>query len=126
MEGGEALAAEEDGEALVDGGITAMGLPLLILQEQVEATAGLVVMEAAEEEVETEAPPILKAMLKEEQEVQEILAVLEEGVEAVEVLTLLANQIEVVMVQQEAMAEVEGAVDGALVATALLALVALD
>ena len=83
------------------------------------------VMEAAAEEVETEAPPILKAIVKEEQEVQEILAVLEEGAEAVEVLTPLANQIEVVMVEREVMVEVEGVVDGALVATALLALVEL-
>ena len=122
------MAAEvvlEEGEGL--GTV----LPLLINQEQMEASAELEVMEAAEVGEVEEGTFILVAPIFQEQEVQEVLAVLEEEVEAAEMLGTLAKEIMVVMVQQEVMAEVEGVVAQKVlwalaVLTAMAALVALD
>ena len=80
MGGREALEAGEDGEAMED---TVSRLPLLVQQER-EVSAELVDMEAAEEEAEEEAAFIVVATIKQEQEMQEVLAVLEEEAEKVE------------------------------------------
>ena len=132
MEGGEALAAEEDAEALVEGvGVIQMFLLLLINtinQEQMEAVVELVVMEAVVEQGALEGGLVIALQ---GQEVQEILAVLEEEAEAAEMLevlqVLLEEKVMVVMAEREAMAEAEGVVVEAMTAlSALAALVALD
>ena len=82
-------------------------LPLIPLQQEMEALAELVVMGAEVVMEEGEGAPLLTTKIFQEQEVQEVLAVLGEEVEAAE---MLERAIMVVMVQQEAMAEVEGVV----------------
>lgn len=125
MEGGEALEAEEDVEALVDM-VFLVHLPLN--QEQMEATVEREVMEAAAEQGEEEGMLLITLQ---GQEVQEILVVLEEEAEAVEMLGILRVLVEekvmAVMAELEAMAEAEGVVVKANIAlSALAALVALD
>lgn len=118
----EALAAEVEVEALVEGVI-------LLNQEEMEVTVELVVMEAA---VEREVLEGMMLVPLQEQEVQEVLAALEEEVEAAVVLGLLwailEEEIMVVMVQQEAMAEEEVGEEVIVEAQVLVAaaLVALD
>ena len=112
MEGGEALAAEEEAEALVEG-VGLIQLPLLALvinQEQMQVLVEQGVMEAVVEQEGVEGRLLIALQ---GQEVQEVLAVLEEGVEAAEVLgrlqVLIQQEKMLVMVQQEVMVEVEGA-----------------
>ena len=125
MEGGEALAAEEEAEALVE----LVGLMVLVIsQEQMQVLVELVVMEAA---VEQGALEDRLLMTLQGQEVQEILAVLEEEAEAAEMLgrlqVLMEEKVMVVMAEREVMAEAEGVVVEAMMAlSALAALVALD
>ena len=86
---------------------SATNIPLLPSQQEMEATAELVVMVAEAAEVVWEEASSLKALIQ-EREVREVLVVLEEEAEAAEVLGILAKEIVLVMAQQEVMAEVEG------------------
>ena len=105
MEGGEALAVE----AVVGEQVAQSTANILLLpsQQEMEATAELVVMEAEAAEVVWEGALFLKALIQ-EREVLVELEVLEEEAEVAEVLDILAKEIGVVMAQQEVMAEVEG------------------
>lgn len=120
MEDGEALAAEEVLEALVEGvgGIHLLLVLIIINQEQMQVAVEREVMEAAAEQEEG-AEMLLKAL--QEQEMQEVLAVLEEEVEAAEILgmlrVLMGDTIMAVMVQQEVMAEAEDVAAQSLAAT---------
>ena len=130
MQDMEALAAGEEVEGVVEG-VGLIHLPLLVLvinQEQMQVLAELVVMEAVVEQGALEGMLLIALQ---GQEIQEVLAVLEEEVEAAEMLgflrVLLEEKVMLVMVQREAMAEVEGVVVEAMTAlSALAALVALD
>ena len=130
MQDMEALEAEEEVEALVEG-VGLIHLPLLVLvinQEQMQVLVELVVMGAVAEQGALEGRLLIALQ---GQEVQEVLAVLEEEAEAAEMLGLLQvlmeEKVMVVMAEQEAMAEVEGVVAVAMTAlSALAALVALD
>ena len=130
MQDMEALEAEEEAEALVEG-VVLIHLPLLALvinQEQMRVLVELVVMEAAAEQGEEEGTLLIALQ---GQEVQEVLAVLEEEAEAAEMLVLLQVLLEekvmLVMAEREVMVEAEGVVAVAMMAlSALAALVALD
>lgn len=108
----EALAAEAEVGAMAEMVIIIQVLlwVLVINQQQMQVAVGREVMGAA---VVREALEGLLLIALQEQEVQEVLVVLEEEVGAAEMLVLLQvlmeEKIMVVMVQQEAMAEVEGA-----------------
>ena len=128
VEDREALAAEvvaEDTEEVA----TFLPIPLFIDQEEMEATAELEAMEAAAVEEGVEGA-FLVISLVQEWEVREVLAVLEGEVEAVELREHMEVEIMAVMVEQEVMAEVEGAVVFPLLhlaaLTAMAALVVLD
>ena len=102
MEGGEALAAEEEAEAKVE-----VLPPNLLLQQEMEVLAELVVMEAEVEEDTMEGWLII-VLAKQGEEVQEVLVVLEEEAEEVGLLDglqVLQQFIMLVMAEQEAMAE---------------------
>ena len=133
MQGMEVLAAGEVLEEMVErvGVIPPLLLQILIMllplnQEQMEVSVEREVMEAVAEEG-VKGGGFLTAL--QEQEVQEVLAVLEEGVEAAEMLGLLRvlmeEKVMVVMVQQEGMAEVEGAVVIAIIVVVVLVAAAL-
>ena len=126
MEHKEALEAGEEAEALVE-----VVPPSLILQQEMEVLAELVVMEAAAGEDTMEGWLIL-ALPEQGEEVQEVLVVLEEEAEEVELLDglqVVQHFIVPVMVQQEAMAEEEVEEEDTIVKAQVLvaaALVALD
>lgn len=105
MQDMEALEAEEGAEAR-----GAMATFLVRHQEQMEAS---VEREALEAEVEREEWEGMLMIPLQEQEIQEVLAALEGEAEAAEMLgwvqVLMEKEIMVVMVEQEVMAEVEGA-----------------
>lgn len=130
MEGGEALEAGEEVEALVEG-VGLIHLPLLVLvinQEQMQVLVELVVMGAVAEQGALEGRLLIALQ---GQEVQEVLAVLEEEAEAAERLgllqVLLEEKVMVVMAEREVMAEAEGVVVVAMMAlSALAVLVVLD
>ena len=83
MEHREALEAEA---ALGEEADSALCLPPLLIQEEMEASVQQEVMEAEAVEVEVEGASILVAPILQEREVQEVLAVLEAAAEAAEVL----------------------------------------
>ena len=123
MEDREALAAEVVLEVMAD---TVLCLPLILIQQKMEVSAELVVMEAAAAVEDREGASMLVAAIIQEREVQEVLAALEGEAVAVEVLVILTQEIGAVRAEQEVMAEVEGVVAAAELVVVLVALVALD
>ena len=122
MEDREALAAEVVLEVMAD---TVLCLPLILIQQKMEVSAELVVMEAAAAVEDREGASMLVAAIIQEREVQEVLAALEGEAVAVEVLVILTQEIGAVRAEQEVMAEVEGVAVAAVAAVAV-PLVALD